>query len=167
MTLDPTRALWDKIAPRVSRAIDNSSTFLDGYPTGSSSSASGSGDRTGTLAARHIGNGDRHGDARRELERAITQLAHLVDRLAPSNAAADHLATKASDACPPGCCESCFRDAGHRTQARTTGSKLCRWCADTARSLNMDLPPISLVRTYHVRGRITTADVRRATGGRA
>ena len=164
-SLDRTLLLWQNIRPRVERAIANSSTFLDGYPSGGTSSSSGSGDRTGTLATRHA-ESDPHGALRRDLEKWVRDGANLIDRLAPSNAAADHLATKTSDICPPGCCTSCFRDGGAHERARTPGSKLCRWCADVARSLEMDQPPIALVRTYRMRGRITNADVRAATGGK-
>lgn len=177
--LDRTLLLWQNIRPRVERAIANSSTFLDGYPSGGSSGGSGPADhRTAETALVHAygredtetgkmtGAHDPHGADRKALEQTIKRLADIVDRLAPSNAAADHAAMKTSDVCPPGCCTSCFRDGGAHERARTPGSKLCRWCADVARSLEMDQPPIALVRTYRMRGRITNADVRAATGGK-
>ena len=163
--LDRTLLLWQNIRPRVERAITNSSTFLDGYPSGGTASSSGSGDRTGTLATRHAEN-DPHGALRRDLEKWVRDGANLIDRLAPSNAAADHLATKASDDCPPGCCESCFRDGGHRTSARTTGSRMCKWCQNLAATLAQDMPPLMLVQRHNRGQRITDRDVRAATGGR-
>lgn len=164
--LDRTLLLWQNIRPRVERAIANSSTFLDGYPSGGTSSSSGSGDRTGTLATRHA-ESDPHGALRRDLEKWVRDGANLIDRLAPSNAAADHLATKASDACPPGCCESCFRDGGHRSPTKNPGGKMCKWCQDYARELNMDMPPVMLVLRHNRGQRITDKDIRTATGGRA
>lgn len=165
MTLDRTLLLWQNIRPRVERAIANSSTFLDGYPSGGTSSSSGSGDRTGTLATRHA-EGDPHGALRRDLEKWVRDGANLIDRLAPSNAAADHLATKASDDCPPGCCESCFRDGGHRSPTRTEGSRMCLWCEKTSRGLNLPAPPLMLVQRHNRGQRISERDIKAATGGR-
>ncbi len=163
--LDPLHVLWRHIAPRVPRAIANSSTWLDGYPSGGGSTNS-RGDRTSTVAERHLDLGDHHGAQRRELERAILRVADLVDRLAPTLATADHLATKTSDTPPSGSCESCWRDAGHRSPTRDPGGRLCRWCADMARHLNADTPPLVLVQR-HTRGqRVTDRDIRAATGGR-
>lgn len=164
--MDRTLALWTSIAPRVRRAIENADTFRDGYPA-SSGGAGGSGEsRTQRIAERHVDKGDPHGALHREMERVVERLADLVDRLAPSNAAADHLASKASDACPAGRCESCFRDGGHLSPTRTAGSRMCRWCEETARTLALDLPPLMLVQRHNRGQRITDRDVRIATAGR-
>lgn len=172
---DRTLELYQRIAPRITRAITNSHTFLDGYPTGGNASGDGT-SRTEALGLAHAhgneqpdgnmtGPNDPHGAARRKLERCIEQLADLVDQLAPSNRAEDHLRTHASDECPTGCCQSCWR-TGTRTPAKTTGGRMCRWCYDTARALDMDEPPRMLV-DRHTRGlRITDRDVRAATGGK-
>jgi hypothetical protein len=163
--LDRTLELYERIRPRITRAITNSATFLDGYPTGGTASGDNEGGRTAILATAHIEHGDSHGQLRRDLERCIDRLADLVDQLAPSNRAADHLRTAASDECPTGCCQSCWR-TGTRTPAKTTGGRMCRWCYDTARALDMDEPPRMLV-DRHTRGlRITDRDVRAATGGK-
>lgn len=158
MTLDPLHQLWQRTHPRVTRAIDNSATFLDGHPTGSSGPG-GISDRTGTLAVNHATRGDTHGELRRDLARTLDRLARLVDQLAPTNRAAAHLATQASDVCPAGCCESCFRDGGHRTPTRREGGKLCRWCQDMARIQGRDMPALSLVEKHNRGQRITDRDV--------
>lgn len=165
--LNPTLVLWNKIRPRVERAIRNADTFRDGFPTEAGAIGSGGESRTQALAERHLDKGDRHGDLHRDLERTVARLADLVDRLAPSNKAADHLASQASDACPPGCCESCFRDGGHRTPSRTPGSKLCKWCQNWCYELGGDMPPLMLVQRHNRGQRITDRDIRTATGGRA
>jgi hypothetical protein len=173
--LDRTLALYERIRPRITRAITNSATFLDGYPTGGNASGDGT-SRTEALGLAHAygnekengamtGPNDAHGATRRQLERCIDQLADLVDQLAPSNKAADHLRTSASDACPDGCCQPCWR-TGTRTPTKNPGGRMCRWCNDTARALDMDEPPHVLV-DKHTRGvRITDRDVRMATGGK-
>jgi hypothetical protein len=156
---DPLEHLWARTQPRVTRAIRNAHTWLDGHPTGTGSGSGGTGDRTGTLAARHATHGDPHGDLRRDLERTISRLADLVDRLAPTNRAAAHLATQADDTCPTDCCESCFRDGGHRTPKRNDGGRLCRWCQDIARTIGADQPPLALVEKHHRGRRITERDI--------
>lgn len=163
--LDRTLQLYQHIRPRIERAITNSATFRDGYPAGGTGTSSGTGDRTGQTAARHLDNGDTHGQLRRDLERCVARLADLVDQLAPSNKALDHLATLASDACPPSCCQACW-DTGTRTPTKNPGGVLCRWCGDTARALNMDAPPRALVDKHNRGLRITDRDVRQATGGK-
>lgn len=178
--LDRTLELYRAISPRVTRAITNSATFQDGYPTGGGSGGSGPADhRTAETALVHAygredpetgkmtGPRDPHGADRKALEATIQRLADLVDRLAPSNKAQDHLATQASDACPPGCCESCFRDGGHRSPTKNPGGKMCKWCLDYARELKADMPPLMLVQRHNRGQRITDRDIRAATGGRA
>lgn len=170
--LDRTLELYQRIAPRITRAITNSHTFLDGYPTGGTASGDGT-SRTEALGLAHAhgneqpdgnmtGPNDPHGAARRKLERCIEQLADLVDQLAPSNRAADHLRTAASDECPTGCCQSCWRDHGHREPARTEGSRLCKWCAEWANELGTDMPYMTLLRLRHQGKRITQRDVDQA-----
>jgi len=160
--LDRTLELYERIRPRITRAITNSATFLDGYPTGGTASGDNEGGRTAILATAHIEHGDSHGQLRRDLERCIDRLADLVDQLAPSNRAADHLRTHASDECPTGCCQSCWRDHGHREPARTEGSRLCKWCAEWANELGTDMPYMTLLRLRHQGKRITQRDVDQA-----
>lgn len=160
--LDRTLELYQRIAPRITRAITNSHTFLDGYPTGGTASGDNEGGRTAILATAHLEHGDAHGQLRRDLEKCIGRLADLVDQLAPSNRAADHLRTAASDECPTGCCQSCWRDHGHREPARTEGSRLCKWCAEWANELGTDMPYMTLLRLRHQGKRITQRDVDQA-----
>jgi hypothetical protein len=168
VTLDRTLELYKQVAPRVERAIVNSVTFLDGYPTGSSASGSDNeGGRTAIVATSHVEKGDKHGHLKAELDKCIAQLADIVDKLAPSNKAADHMASQASDQCPPGYCESCFRDNGHHTPSKNPGGRMCKWCQNLARTLTVDLPPIVLVQRHNRGQRITDRDVRTATGGKA
>lgn len=162
---DPILVLWGKVGPRVERAIANSKTYLDGYPSGSGTLGAGGESRTERLAERHLDKGDRHGEQRRQLERAILQLAGLVDQLAPSNAATLHLATKANDVCPSGCCESCWR-VGTRSPTKNPGGAMCRWCGDMARGLELDMPPVLLVEKHAQGKQVTDRDVRLATGGK-
>lgn len=178
--LDPSLELWRTvIATRAERAIRNSALFLDGYPAGGSGGgiSTESGGRTETLGLKHAyghevkedgpmsGPDDKHGALRRRIERWVREGADLCDHLAPSNRAQSHMQTLASDACPSGCCESCWR-VGTKTPTRNPGGRLCRWCGDMARTLDMDDPPRMLVEK-HAQGRvITDRDVRLATGGK-
>lgn len=161
-TPDPTLILWRRILPRVEQAISNSSTFLDGYPTGANA-GSGDGSRTEALACAHVDHGDHHGQLRRRLERQIVALADLVDALAPSSAALAHVASKADqgDGPPAGWCESCWRDNHHHSPTKNPGGSLCRWCGDAARHLDLPMPPLPLVRKHNRGQRITDRDLRR------
>lgn len=181
--LNPTLTLWRAVQPRVDRAIRNAADGRDGYPTGSTGGSSGSSDRTGTLALRHVHGGgcrqcddegcehcpppkphDPNGGLHRELERTIAKLANLVDALAPNNAATEHLrASTPESERRPDECESCWRDGGYRAKTRREGGRLCRWCEDVARDLNVDVPPLMLVELRHQGKRITDRDVRIAT----
>lgn len=161
--LDHLLVLWKRIHPRVERAIRNSATWLDGYPDGGPGGGGGfGGDPVGELAASHVDRGqDRAAEVRRQVERHIVALVALVDELAPSSGGREVIASKASDATPHGCCESCWR-VGERVETRRTGGRLCRWCEDLARELGREVPWESLVRMRHNGQRIHQHHIDRA-----
>lgn len=164
--LDPSLELWRTvIATRAERAIRNSATYLDGYPssTGEHGGSNDSGGRTQATALRHVDLGDRHGELRRRIERWVKEGADLCDHLAPSNKAQDHMASLAEDkGCPPGNCESCFRDHGYQWGARSEGSTRCKFCYRWQTHFGWDYPPLFFVEKYHRGQRITERDVNRA-----
>lgn len=166
-TPDPLEHLWARTQPRVTRAIRNAHTWLDGHPPtsiGAGTSSGGTGDRTGTLATRHATHGDHHGDLRRDLERTIHRLADLVDRLAPTNRAAAHLERHAAPGDPG--CTSCARITDSRGRPwwnPVHRNGRCQWCNRTLARLAADYAidelPTKVVQWRHDFGRDITSDV--------
>lgn len=148
-----------------------------GYPTG----AAGTGPRNGVAdPTGHLATGGAAADPARQalvqLEQALSQAAAallvaqgIVRGWRPPNGAwRDSLTDQAGAALANGndpWCQSCLR-AGRFVPPRTAGSRLCRWCGDLARSLELDVPPLPLVELHAEGRRITDRDLRRATGGR-
>lgn len=171
--LDRTLVLIDEVLShgRLRRAVVNMGDGCDHHPSsggGGGSSKGSHSDPTGRLVERHTEpwGVDRAAADKQRADRLVRELADLVKDWAPSNKATAHMATQASDSCPPGSCESCHRDGGHRTPARTTGSRMCKWCENWARELSVDMPPLMLVERHHQGRKITDKDVRIATAGR-
>jgi len=168
---DPVLVLIDRTLPRVRKAAVNMANGMDHHPSsgkGGGQTKGSHSDPVGRLAERHAepwGRDQAAADHTR-LTRLISELADLVDGWAPNNQARAHWATQGDDRCPTGQCESCWRDHGYRTPARTVGSRLCKWCENWARELAVDLPPLMLVERRHQGKKITDRDVRIATAGR-
>ncbi len=167
---DPVLVLIDRTLPRVRKAAVNMANGMDHHPSSGNGGGSGKGghsDPVYNLIERH----DEYGDDRaaedlRAFNKHLRAIADLVDSWAPNNVARAHRATQGDDRCPTGQCESCWRDHGYRTPARTIGSRMCKWCENWARELNVDLPPLMLVERRHQGKKITDRDVRIATAGR-
>lgn len=146
-----------------------------GYPTGGAGPGQRNqvADPTGELATGGAA-GDPARQALDELEDTLAQAAACLLRAQtlvrawrpPAGRWRDSLTDQATAALANSndpWCQSCLR-VSRFVPPRTQGSRLCRWCADMARTCGRDLPPLQLVERHAQGRRITDADIRRATG---
>lgn len=167
-TIDPATTAAAELAVQLVPAARRLAEQQSGYPSGSAGGGSSyfdveEGSRVEKLVERTDENKRPHISDRdyRLFQSLVSRLSVVTTAVLPTQVTVEYLAKQASDACPPGLCSSCWR-IGHRSESRTDGSLMCRWCEDMARSLEVDMPPLQLVER-HAQGKpITTRDVRLA-----
>lgn len=157
MSIDRLPIIGDHIAQLLPRLTRKLAEQHSGYPAGGQTTASGSSDRTGETATRHLQNGHERTDTDYlEALHALATLDDIARRTIPNNVARAHAATLTQDR--PGC-RSCAR-VDTWNDIRTNG--MCRWCNDTlgrcltlAPTMTGDMPPRSIVDAYTRGIRIT------------
>ncbi len=181
MSIDPLIPKADAMAasltaiagsvPKIARKLVEQHS---GYPAGGQATTSGSSDRTGELAVRHLDDGHETTDLdyRRlyqiteAMERLATEIDDIARRTAPNNKASAYAATLTED--EPGC-RSCARV---KTWSRPRRRGMCSGCLDiqnrviTHYEWPHDMPPVSLVELQRRGKDATVKRVHEALRGR-
>lgn len=172
--LSASAILLDSLIVKLRSSWANLEANQPGYPNsgeGRMTSAYHS-DPAGDLATATLdGNPDEARRARDHLDQLLVRIARDITdahRIVcqwqpPNDAIRKHLTAEAAAHESDTWCTSCSR-VGSLSPRRHNGGQLCRWCEDTARALNAQQPPVSLVEKHAQGRRITQADLERHKG---